>query len=806
MKVKILPSLEKYSESPLAAFKHGYLAVHIGDSVLVYKQNESTFSIISSVNTEKLTVKSMEFISSVYSTRLILEIVVQNGFYLFDVFNNILSFFENKIETISSDPLAVNSFICAVNENELTGFSYEIVDEFLITKNWHLDFEDRIKMVSISDYNPNFAILLTETSEVNVLKRENQKSRFQVFAPIYNLAQEESVDGVTCISCGFAIAWSKHFIHLIHLITATSITILRLDNTKYVNYVSNTGNEDLDFYVLFNDNSIDLYSFENSKLSTPQTVNLPQTFNFTPLRASKGEFVLINNYMKIYTIKKALNGVISFNAFYTLPVMKANAPVAKLHSQIAFCDIDGFLTSFNYKTGEYSFRYPTNVEKLLWMTKNSLLVINEGKLFLIEQDEQFKFNEIEIEGIKINDVQVKSKYIIISDKSTIVVYFEGKTYTKKVNDLNYFDATLDHNDKLVIAFAIKDRGIFFSNEEFKPILGSFPQNTSASYQLISASFPIVLAIDSNDKLYSFDLMSGECIAMLNYNYPSNIYKFEGNLKFAFDQKANIEVLDVKLAVLKSFPNNGQLLSISESEIVWNQPNGMILESTNQIPYNNFELNFFDSLKPYAIDIDDSKSFLSQVLSALSSTDDFPEIVDDFNMFIGKQPRLDLKEISSDVKRVYHRLILSFFGKELSESNIEQIKQFIAVFEQSEDYLGAALISLMINQKEKVLDYLMKAGFYELAHVFASLNDLDTSNVVDQFLRFSIRSGNLINGIKTLISMKYNKQAALLLYEHGYYKNLKYFMENYKMSESVDSNTNIEEIVKFIKERNIGLFD
>ena len=393
-------------------------------------------------------------------------------------------------------------------------------------------------------------------------------------------------------------------------------------------------------------------------------------------------------------------------------------------------------------------------------------------------------------------------YIIVSDSNTIGVYCNGKVSTKTINDLQAYDVSLDNDKKLVIAISIKSKGIFFANEDMKPVFGSFPQFTATSYySLISFDFPQVVGIDMSYKLYIFNLQNGECCKRVNYKMPAEIVCYRGESKFAFNFKNSIEIMNSNLELIELIQNNSaNILSASGDTLTVLEKSGITLHQSTKSDNKYYELNFFQTKKPFALNVETSREYIDMVIKSMSIPINYPEFVDDFNLILGEKPKQITPSITSDIKRVYHRFVLSFYQKEIPEENIEQLKLFIKSFEENKDFLGASLLSLIIGDKNSTLKYLLMAEYFELAHIFAHLNNLDESVVIDSYLTYSLQSGNFINAIHILMELKRYHKIASILYEHEFNANLRYFNDKYDISSFKEESgcASIEEILDFLR--------
>ena len=796
-KMKFLASLPSLCETePIVAFSHGYLAVVVRSTVLIYSQNKKSFSFLSSFEV-KNPPTDLCFITTPYSKRVLLAAASKSNFTIFDVNNFDIFSSEKSFSKIIMDDYSKDSFLAIENDKDFVKYSL-LKSELTLDFVFGLKNEQPMKIVASRD-NRNIVAVLTKSNDVMIMKRKNPKFPFQVFSHIVTLSDDEAVEDITSLTNGFICAWSKHFIHIIHTGTGHSFCILSYEKEKIIRkVVENDDEETVSFFVLFDDNSVEFYDIENGALKKPNLAFIKENLVFTPLECYKGKFFLITNDFSLYYVMyDKENGTLVYNSHGAIPVMKEDSPVAIDFEQAAFIDLYGFISAFRIKTGEVFMKHVANPQQMMWVDQCTLAYLDDGDIVTLLCDENdFLINKIDLfNGEKATSFTTVGGCIVARSGDTIAVRNkEGIVASKTITDLGTYSAFTDANDSLVVILTIDGKGLFFADSNLSPVFGSFPQASRLfSYKHVAADYPIVYAFDSSGRVLCFDLSSGSCCGHLAASLPQNVIPMKGDRSAVAATNGDLVIFTSKPDVGKIISDAGDLVVATTTSVVYMKTKSSISVITLRPPSKGlYEMNLLQGKEPVFLSLEASEAKIKKVLDVLSVAVDPPDFFDDINVILGGKSRKGTPAACKDIKRLYHRHVLSFAGKEMNPDSIMQMCEFIAKFNAVGDNLSAAVVSYIINEKEKCLDFLLEAGLFDVAVVFAKKIGFEEyeTKIGNKFISHSLQSGDIVSAFIALTKMNKLHRAASLLYENEFHATLLEFNKKYPVKDITQSKDDI----------------
>ena len=564
------------------------------------------------------------------------------------------------------------------------------------------------------------------------------------------------------------------------------------------------------------DSNSNLFSTKVKKLSAlskPISIQLDDDLVFSVLGSKNEDLFLIDSLHRLFIVKHIHSNesnilCITLSSQFPLINEQYLNVLSSFSKYIVYIGIDNYLTVYNHEENSvvYHDKFKDTPIKISWFDDNSFCYLTQNnKVYYIENHGNDIFIQEDNPIIEFNDdniiyeMKTTKNYTIYRSNNDSIGVWSKKSNTiisqKNIDGIKSYstcetqlqplvgnnDANTDY-ESLIIAMTVSSKGILFSDENMEPIIGIFPQlSHSFDYTSISLSIPKIFVFDSSGRLFIFDLVNKKCVGHIQAQVP--IYSIVNhNFRSLICSQSNGEIIvySSSPSVLETISSLSvdQILSIYQNKIYYSTRTGISFHyledfspNSNESPVN-IEFNIFDLPPPSFLSEKSAEKRVNILLNILNIAIDPHEFVDDLKILLGYgMPENVSPSTCKDVKKLYHRHVISFANSEISEESSTQIKEFIQEFDQLGENLDCAVLYFIIKEYDECFSYLIKGNYFDVATLFGSKYNIENykQQVLSAYIQSNIESGDIIHSILGCYYTKQYQKTASLLYLHEYYK-------------------------------------
>jgi len=785
--MKNLPNSNRQDYIPsLYSFRSDYFAFLNESFLFIYQIKKDQMVFLSSIALNCIHPSFLTLNDNKLCNRLISIVMSNNEVCFCDVVNDIQVSMPIIAEKAIFDPLFPSSALLIHENNHISHVTLNFFPSPIISTNWEIVLQYEAKQILFPDHDQNKIFILAKNGEIIIYKRDYPGTPFQIVSSLAYFFNVEVVQEIISISYDFILAFSQHQIHLIHVPSLTCLLIIETQNI--INCVQEIAGDPFKLVVFFVDNTISVYSKINTVFE-PLISDHKLKITTIPLFSNENSVIIMSNSLFFFELV-IQDSIIVPNQAFSIPVRMNNTPISFykenmiLYSNQSFIDI--------YIQSRLIFRLASKQpSSFFWYSDTVFLYIEGGKLYRNDITENsiqrcILFNP---SSSPISSVYVSPNLCVIAQSNNYLIKYNMLSNNYSIGRFSNVKAFCcgEHDHSIIIALSIDEVGIVFVDDDFVPCFGTFPQLTPLySYVFIESQFPYVYAVDSANRLFVFDISTKGCIGSLSLSRVQSITK-SGNIDSVLISCLNgIHHVNSKLEseIIIDIPGSIFVLE-KKDEYIFLSNNNVYLKR-NSLPIASFERMILNDSPPVFLSPEKSMEYCMSVCSVLRIASDGADESADIYCLLEQAQETPLIQCK-DVKRLYHKHLLSFTSSSIPTDVLANIYCFTDQFKQAGDFFGAAVISHISKNYMNSAVCLLDSQRYELATSYIYQHKIPINPLlgVANYVNRAKKAGRVVDAILALYGFGSFHSAASLLYEQGLIENLKYLLHQHSIEHNED---------------------